>query len=237
MRLPALALVLLALIVSPAGAAPQIGGYTNMSHDAGHGTQVEYLSPGGGAWLWYPGNSVIVPGKWKRSGANICFAYTSGSYNPVTGHKGGGWECMEYRLWWWAIDERVEGDPLKLEGATRVPFKLRKERVRFDKLIARVTGKKPPVEVTFLTPTGEVAQSCKSILANVERSKADMARAVSTYFYGIFMGEPCVKVDYAYAFDLMQRSGTDPKPFLRVLRERAAAGNPKAKAALARFGP
>jgi hypothetical protein len=91
MRLPALALLLLAL-AAPAVAAPQIGGYTNMSHDAGHGTQVEYLSPGGSAWLWYPGNSVILPGKWKRSGENICFAYTANSYNPVTGHKGGDWE-------------------------------------------------------------------------------------------------------------------------------------------------
>src|SRR5690349_3582836 len=121
LRLPFLAL-LLALFATPALAAPQIGGYTNMSNDAGHGTQVEYLSPSGGAWLWYPGNAVIVPGKWKRAGKDICFAYTSGSYNPVTGHQGGGWECMEYRLWWWAIDERVQGDPLGLEGRTKVPF-------------------------------------------------------------------------------------------------------------------
>ena len=50
---------------------------------------------------------------------------------------------MEYRLWWWQIGERVEGDPLRLEGATKVPFRLGKDRVRFDRLIARVTGKKP----------------------------------------------------------------------------------------------
>ena len=87
-----------------------------MSHDAGHGTQVEYLSPGGGAWLWYPGDAMIVPGKWKRAGKDICFAYTANGYNPVTGHTGAGWEYMEYRLWWWAIDERVQGDPLGLEG-------------------------------------------------------------------------------------------------------------------------
>lgn len=236
MRLPVVAL-LLALLTAPAVAGPQIGGYTNMSYDAGHGTQVEYLSPGGGAWLWYPGNSTIVPGKWKRSGANICFAYTANSHNPVTGHAGGGWECMEYRLWWWAIAERVEGDPLGLEGRTKVPFKLGKARVRFDKLIARVTGEKPPVEVTFLTPGAEVAMSCKSIIANAEHSKADMYVAASTYFHGRFMGEPCVKVDYARAFDLIKRAGESPEPFLRVLRERAATGHPDAKAALARFGP
>ena len=103
--------------------------------------------------------------------------------------------------------------------------------------IARGTGRKPPVEVTFPTPETEVAMSCKSILANAERSKADMSMAASTYFHGRFMGEPCVKVDYARAFDLIKRAGESPKPFLRVLRERAATGNPGAIAALARFGP
>lgn len=237
MRLIALAVLVLSLVATPAAAAPPIGGYTNMSHDAGHGTQVEYLSPKGGAWLWYPGNAGIVAGKWKRSGAQICFAYGGNTYNPVTGHKGGGWECMDYRLWWASIGERVEGDPLKLEGATKVPFKLGRQRVRFDKLIARVTGSKPPVEVPTLTSGGEATLSCKSIIANAERSKADMSMAAGTYFHGIFMGEPCVKVDYARAFDLLERSGSDPTPYLRVLRDRAANGNTRAAAALKRFGP
>ena len=237
MRLPSLALLLLALLAAPAAAAPQLGGYTNMSHDAGHGTQIEYLSEKGTAWLWYPGNASIVAGKWKRAGAEICFAYGGNTYNPVTGHKGGGWECMEYRYWWAAIEQRVAGDPLQLEGRRKVPFKLGKERVRFDQLIARVAGKKPPVEVTFLTHTGEAAMSCKSIIANAERSKSDMSMAAGTYFHGIFMGEPCVKVDYDRAFDLMARSGTDPTPYLRVLGDRAANGNPRAAAALKRYGP
>ncbi|HEY9013267.1 MAG TPA: hypothetical protein VIN06_19870 [Devosia sp.] len=235
MRPPVLAFCL-ALLAAPAFAAPQLGGYTNMSHDPGHGTQVEYLSPGGGAWLWYPGNAVIVPGKWKRAGKEMCFAYTANSYNPVTGHKGGGWECMPYKHWWGSIAERVEGDPLGLEGRRKVPFKLGKERVRFDKLVARVTGTKPPVEVTVNTAKGQEALSCKSILANAERSKADMAMAAGTYFHGIFMGAPCVKVDYDRAFDLLRRSGTDPKPFLRILQQRAATGNPSAVAALERYG-
>ncbi len=99
------------------------------------------------------------------------------------------------------------------------------------------------VILLLLTPFATPAQAqdipftCESIMANAERSKSDMAMAASTYFHGIFMGEPCVKVDYARAFDLMARSGTDPAPFLRVLRERAASGNPNAKRALDRYGP
>jgi hypothetical protein len=237
MRALALPVLLLALLVAPAAAAQQLGGYTNMSHDRGHGTQIEYLSPGGGAWLWYPGNARILPGRWKRAGADICFAYTGGSHNPVTGHRGDGWECMDYRYWWGAIEQRVEGDPLRLEGRVEVPFRLGKGRVRFDELIARLSGSRPEVEVTLVTPEGEQAMSCKSIIANAERSQGDMQEAAGTYFHGVFMGRPCVKVDYARAFDLMRRSGRDPEPFLRVLRQRAAAGNPKARAALERFGP
>lgn len=240
MRLPSLALLVLAILASsatPALAAPQIGGYTNMSYDAGHGSQVEYLSPKGGAWLWYPGNAQIVPGKWKRSGANICFAYGGNTYNPVTGKKGGDWECMDFRLWWWAVEQRVEGDPLHLEGATKVPFKLGKQRGRLDKLVARLTGSKPPLEVTTLEPGKETALSCKSILANAGGSKLDMSRAIGPYFHGIFMGEPCGKVDYDRAFDLMKRTGTDLAPYLRILRDRAANGNRRAAAALERYGP
>ena len=237
MRLPALALLLLTLLITPAGAAPEVGGYTNMSYSAGHGSQVEYLSPKGTAWLWYPGNSQIVVGKWKRSGASICFAYGQNTYNPVTGRRGGDWECMEFRLWWWAIEQRVEGDPLHLEGATKVPFKLGKQRGRLDKLVARLTGNKVPLEVTILEPGKEAALSCKSILANAERSKSDMSFAIGPYFHGIFMGDPCGKVDYDRAFDLMQRTGTDLAPYLRILRDRAANGNRRAAAALERYGP
>lgn len=226
------------LLTVPALAAEQIGGYTDASHDRAHGTQIEYLSTDGKAYLWYPGNARIVRGKWKRQGDQMCFAYGANTYNPATGQRGGGWECMPFRLWWWVAVVRVKGDPLGIATRDKVPFKLGRERVKFDQLVARVTGgKKPPLEVTVLTPGDEVTLSCKSIMANAERSKSDMAMAASTYFHGIFMGEPCVKVDSARAFDLMARSGTDPAPFLRVLRERAASGNPNAKRALDRYGP
>src|SRR6266849_10942054 len=38
---------------------------TRMSFGPGHGTQVSYIHPDGAIFLWYPGNAVIVPGKWQ----------------------------------------------------------------------------------------------------------------------------------------------------------------------------
>ena len=37
---------------------------TAVHYDTGHGTQVEYMSADGLAYLWYPGNRSIVPGEW-----------------------------------------------------------------------------------------------------------------------------------------------------------------------------
>lgn len=119
---------------------------------------------------------------------------------------------MEYRLWWRAVAQRVKGDLQRLKGATKVLFKHRKERTRLEQLIARISGKKPPVEVPALTPGGAVAQSGKSITANAECNKSDMSMAAGTYLQGVFMGEPCVKIDYTRALDLLERSGTDPTP-------------------------
>jgi hypothetical protein len=78
--------------------------------------------------------------------------------------------------------------------------------------------------------------TCQSVIANAERSKAEMAIASGTYFHGIFMGQPCVEVDYVKAFDLATRSGRGVEPFLRILRERAAEGHPRAKSALEKLG-
>lgn len=78
--------------------------------------------------------------------------------------------------------------------------------------------------------------TCQSVIANAERSKADMAIASGTYFHGVFMGQPCVEVDYVKAFDLATRSGRGAEEFLRILRERAAEGHPRAKSALEKLG-
>ncbi|RYE08209.1 MAG: hypothetical protein EOP22_14175 [Hyphomicrobiales bacterium] len=220
--------------------AQEVGGYTNMAYDYAHGTQVEYLATNGKSWLWYPGNDVILEGRWKRQGGDMCFAYGANTYNPATGHRGGGFECMEFAAFWGSIMERMPGDIFSLATRTTPPFKLNKERTKLEKLLARVSPctKPPPVEITVnVTRSKQEAWSCESVIANQSRSKADMGSAASTYFHGTFMGKPCVKVDYDRAFELARKSGLGDAPFLKILRARAATGNPKAIAALKRHGP
>lgn len=126
------------LIGSMAALAQEIGGYTNLYYDAGHGVQVEYLTTDGKSFLWYPGNSVILPGRWKTEGRDVCFAYGANTYNPVTGNSGGSWECTPARAFWAGVVERVEGDPLGLASRKRVPFRLRPERTTLAELIGRI---------------------------------------------------------------------------------------------------
>lgn len=227
------------LLATTAVSAQQLGGYTQMMRDSHHGTQIEYLSEGGKAFLWYPGNSSILEGRWKREGGDICFAYGGNTYNPVTGHSGGGWECMPFDLYWRVVEERMQGDIFSLDGRGAVPFKLDPKRTTLEKLLARVAprAEAPPIELAITGSGGEQASmSCASIIANAERSKADMAIAVSTYFHGVFMGKRCVDVDYDRAYELAQRAGISFEPWARVLRERAAAGHPRAVAAVERLG-
>ena len=134
-------LVSLFLVFSAALATAQdLGGYTHMTASPAHGTQVEYVTTDGKTFLWYPGNSVILEGRWKQEGSQICFAYGENTYNPATGHQGGGWECTGLRGYVSGITERMQGDVLRLQGRTRAPFELSKQQTNLTDLIARVRG-------------------------------------------------------------------------------------------------
>jgi hypothetical protein len=105
-----------------------------MTWDPGHGTQVEYYDARGGTHLWYPGNRRIVRGKWKMDGNNICFAYQGNTYNPVTGHRGGGFECMPAALHDEGIVDRATGDVFGLAKSRSVPFTLKPARTTIEAL-------------------------------------------------------------------------------------------------------
>lgn len=126
MRLILFALLLIGAM--PATQAQEIAGYTNLSFDPGHGTQIEYVSPEGGAFLWYPGNDIILPGRWKLEGGQMCFNYGPNTYNPVTGSAGDVWECASVEFYFRPITERAKGDVLQLEGRNAVPFQLPREQ-------------------------------------------------------------------------------------------------------------
>lgn len=235
----AIVFTLLLIFLVPSAAAQQLAGYTQMINDGQHGTQIEYLDDGGKAFLWYPGNSNVLKGRWKRDGQDICFAYGENTFNPVTGHRGGGWECMSFDMYWRVVEERMPGDLFSLQRRDAVPFRLDPKRTTLEKLLARASPRTeaPPVEMSITEADGDrVSMSCASIIANAERSKADMSHAVSTYFYGIFMGKPCVEIDYDRAYNLAQRAGISFEPWARVLRERAANGHPGAISVVERLG-
>lgn len=97
--------------VTIAQARAHYAGFTVKSYDTSHGTQVEYTSPNGRCYLWYPGNRRVLPCKWKIikkdtkpafgqrdrtiNVTHICFSYPKNSRNPVTGHRGSDWQCSQ----------------------------------------------------------------------------------------------------------------------------------------------
>jgi hypothetical protein len=99
---------------------------------------VEYLTREGQSFLWYPGNRVILEGRWKEQGREVCFAYGANTFNPVTGNSGGAWECTPAKTFWSGITERAEGDVLGLAERNRAPFRLTPERTTLKDLAARV---------------------------------------------------------------------------------------------------
>lgn len=124
--------------VGVALAAPKLANQTIMTYSPGHGTRVEYYDKQGGTWLWYPGNKVVLPGRWKTERGNICFGYTSNSYNPVTGHSGAGWECQSLKIFESVVVERAAGDVFGLAKRQKPPFSLPKRRTSIEALTKRL---------------------------------------------------------------------------------------------------
>jgi hypothetical protein len=97
-------------------------GQTLLFYSPGHGNQIEYLDPDGRCYLWYPGNSVILVGKWRIDESSIYFQYGSNTYNPVTDVQGGGWEGQPINVWSRDIVDHVSGDILGIQRT--LPFVL-----------------------------------------------------------------------------------------------------------------
>ena len=218
--------ILLVLTFTTLAAAAPPAGYTQMTFSPGHGTQVEYLAKDGRTFLWYPGNTVVLAGEWKTEGADICFRYGGNTYNPVTKHRGGGWECTPLKIHTSVVVEQKKGDVFGLAGRKQVPFDLSPKRMNMAQLVAIAAG--PAVH------TGDPQTQCDAVIANMNSSRAAKIEAALLYYHGMRMGQKCVKVDYVRAFALLREAG-DGRNFASLLRDlqaKAAAGNPRAVAAL-----
>jgi hypothetical protein len=121
-----------------AQAGGSIAGRTLRSWEPAHGAQIEYMRPNGRAYLWYPGNRVVVPSFWRaeaiRGLASICFLYPLRSYNPVTRQLGGRWECRPERVWARHVVEVARGDIFGLSRRAATPFPLPREPLSFSEL-------------------------------------------------------------------------------------------------------
>lgn len=102
-------------------------GKTYLSFSSAHGFQVNYLTAGGQAYLWYPGNSVILPEDYKRdvvAGRQaLCWRHRRNTYNPVTKQRGGAFACTPLDMARKTIVAEVSGDPFKLASGT-LPYRL-----------------------------------------------------------------------------------------------------------------
>ncbi|MBV9078895.1 MAG: hypothetical protein JO048_15645 [Methylobacteriaceae bacterium] len=138
--------------------ASRVGGKTYLSFSPQHGTQVEYLSSDGRAYLWYPGNQQVLAGQWRAEpdpfapkflespigSGNIyeapprfrlCYRYGPATYNPVTGSSGDKWECQGL---FQGLGEARPGDFFGLVRARAAPLVLSKQRYSFEELRALV---------------------------------------------------------------------------------------------------
>ncbi len=117
-------------------------GRTGVYFGPGHGLQVEYYSPAGGAYLWYPGNRRVVAGEWRyRKGATICFRYGASTYNPLTRKRGGKWECSPASRQSRFMKYACKGDPFGLgRKGGRIPYVLPRGRFGLAALRAKCGG-------------------------------------------------------------------------------------------------
>jgi hypothetical protein len=113
-------------------------GKTRVTFMPGHGTQISYMRPDGAIFLWYPGNAVVLPGRWRIEArwaggtppakeALLCFQYRPNTYNPVTQVLGGRQECVPARAMSRFIVDRADGDIFGLAGRSSAPFRLARE--------------------------------------------------------------------------------------------------------------
>jgi len=224
-----------------------------MTFDRGHGTQVEYIGPGGTSYLWYPGNKIILPGKWQQQAGSskqrsqICFKYGPNSYNPVTHVYGDKWECEDMSLYTSVVVEQARGDVFGLAHRSAAPFQLPPNRVSMQQLADKIgpsaslgaVEKSAPVSsAPAPVTTAEAVSTCAAIVAKATSSRSAMISAALTYYHGEYMGKSCVAVDYGRAFALLKQAGdvADYNTLVGDLRTRASSGNPKAVAALDKLG-
>lgn len=113
-------------------------GKTYLYFDLAHGFQANFLS-NGDAWLWYPGNVVIIQEVYRQESASgqpvLCWKHSSNTSNPVTGRRGG-IACEPLESARKSVVAVLNGDPFNLRTGI-APYKLPRckspDRFKFDR--------------------------------------------------------------------------------------------------------
>jgi hypothetical protein len=140
-KLWSVAVVGIGLLAAPARALTlqSVAGKTHRTWSEGHGSQIEYVGPRGlWAFLWYPGNRVVVHSQWRRTTyaglPGKCQIWPENTYNP-TSNRPGNVECTTERAWQARIVEVANGDIFGLAHDPRAvrptPFPLPSEPLTF----------------------------------------------------------------------------------------------------------
>jgi hypothetical protein len=106
-------------------------GRTRVISASSYGSQVAYMAPDGMVYLWFPGNRVILPGRWTfergsflfENWVNLCFQYGPGTVNAWT-RRDTGKECSPAEARARLIQDSAEGDVFGLSRKSEVPFVL-----------------------------------------------------------------------------------------------------------------
>lgn len=139
---------------NPVEMRQQLSGRTAKFDGPGHGTQIEFFHPNGRAYLWYPGNTAVVPSEWRieaggttNANAVICFRYPTRSYNPVTQQFGGQWECRPSTVFGLTMTALIEGDEFNLSSG-RIPRTMPRGAVLSTSQLVDLIGR--PISGEFL---------------------------------------------------------------------------------------
>lgn len=126
-------------------------GATRVTSAARSGSQITYMAPGGSAYLWFPGNAVILRGRWsiEQTGGyrpyagkpvseySVCFVYGAATINVFDGRRGGK-SCVPAEIGRGLVQDRAPGDIFGLEGRTAAPFVLPPERTSIAAVRSRI---------------------------------------------------------------------------------------------------
>ncbi|HEX3994448.1 MAG TPA: hypothetical protein VHX39_25020, partial [Acetobacteraceae bacterium] len=130
-----------------------LAGTTMVHYTHEYGTQVSYYSPAGREWLWFPGNSALVPEQWRTEDrptqqAAICFKDPPNSFDAVTLRRGGDWEChlaMNLVPLGSRLAQR-KGDVFGLSQRSAPPFVTSAAPGEFDHIVALLPPASPDDE-------------------------------------------------------------------------------------------